>query len=217
MTCSYAYQYLERDAQIAGSQHLKSELYLLTTYNQWTYSQIEKWCKQNIADDTAKYTANTGIPFRSIRNTLCHLWMADQILYNKMFGLNQAKYVTYKGKQREADMRELYSYWTTGHENDGQFERFCDGLSMEEIFDIVHKSSARWVNVVESFTNDEQASDLLSSQRDGKPFSQTKASLIEHAVNHATHHRGQISAAATILCPDAKPITLDLAWYQRWT
>ena len=101
--------------------------------------------------------------------------------------------------------------------NDGEFSKLFDGLSIDEIFDVLIQSSDKWIDVIHTFQNDEQASDMFEYyHRSGRTFLQRKSNVITHVMNHATHHRGQISAAATILCPTATPIQLDLAYWERY-
>ena len=66
---------------------LKHELLTMAEYNKWTYIQIQNWCKDNFKDDIDLYDKNTNIPFKTIRNTLCHLWCGDQLWYCLMNGI----------------------------------------------------------------------------------------------------------------------------------
>ena len=133
-----------------------------------------------------------------------------------MFGLNQTNYKTYNNKTGKIDNNQLFTYWTTGHVNEGKFDSFFDSLNIDEIFDLLKQSSDKWIDIVDTFKNDKGAFDEFSyKHRSGRIYTQRRSSVISHVINHATHHRGQISAAATIVCPDAKPIQLDLAYYER--
>ena len=224
ISCSYALQNIDinnnnissiTSSESEGAQ-LKSQLALMARYNRWAYQQIHKWCKENVGDDTDKYKQNTGIPFKTISNTLCHLWMADQIWYNRMFGLNETNYKTYNNKTGKITNSELFTFWTTGHENEGKFDEFFDSMNIDETFDLLKQSSNKWIDIVDTFENDKQAFDEFSyKHRSGIVYTQRRSSVIAHVINHATHHRGQISGAATIVCPDATPIRLDLVYYER--
>eukprot|EP01084_Bolivina_argentea_P053377 97973_1 len=210
ITHSYASRNIDKNPDSNDkSDALKSQLYTMAKYNEWAMNQVNKWCKTNIGSDIDKYTQNTEIPFKTIENTLCHLWMTDQVWYNRMFGLKQSELKSYKNNKKIISNEELSTYWIDGHENDGKFNKFFDEMSIDEIFDVLIQSNNKWIDVIESFDNDKQALDIFTYyHRSGTTFKQKKANVITHVMNHATHHRGQISAAATILCPDAKPIQL---------
>ena len=55
---------------MAQSQVLKRQLLLMAKYNKWAHSQIGNFCKNNFKNNPEFYNIDTGIPFKSIRNTL---------------------------------------------------------------------------------------------------------------------------------------------------
>ena len=75
---------------------------------------------------------NTKIPFKTVRNTLCHLWAGDQLWYCFMNGIYDD--CGLKGKPKMT-MDELGTYWESDHENDGQWEQLFDFMDISEIFE----------------------------------------------------------------------------------
>eukprot|EP01084_Bolivina_argentea_P289338 496813_1 len=198
------------DSYTCNKNVLKSQLLTMAEYNKWTYSQIQNWCKQNFKNNEDLYNQNTNIPFKTVRNTLCHLWCGDQLWYCLMNGIYDKCGI----KNNQLTMNELATFWDSDHENDGKWQQIFDSMSIDEIFNELNNSSNRWIEFIQSFENDEDLNTDFyfhySFDSEAMKRKRNRVFIITHILNHGTHHRGQISGALTQLCNDAKPIELDL-------
>ena len=214
---SIVYVYIKR-IHSHDNDLLCKNLKMMGLYNKWCFMEIQKWCKNNF-NNNKYYGINTNIPFKSVRNTLCHLWMADQVWLSRMLNKYEMKYTTNIDgtlKTKSINIHEMATYWTTGHKNDGQFELFLNELNINELFDIILQSCDTWINIIDKLKDDNDAVSIFEyKHRSGKIYKQQKNKVLTHVFNHCTHHRGQISGALTQLISNTKPINLDLVYYQR--
>jgi len=135
--------------------------------------------------DDARYRADCGLFFRSIHGTLNHLLVADSVWFGRVAG--QPFAVSGLDAELETDRQALEHTLCT--------------------------HSARWQAWLQDKTDADLAALLSYSNLSGTRFEQETATLLLHVFNHATHHRGQISAAVTACGLDAPE--MDLIWYLR--
>ena len=135
-------------------------------------------------DDT-QYRADLGLFFRSIHGTLNHLLVAERV----WFGRVAATPFAVSGLDAELE------------------------TDREKLEQALYTHSARWQDWLLTRSDTQLAAPLRYTNMSGTGFEQESASLLLHVFNHATHHRGQISAAITA-CGLAAP-EMDLIWYLR--
>lgn len=135
-------------------------------------------------DDT-RYRGDCGLFFHSIHGTLNHLLVADSVWFGRFIG--QAFSVSGLDAELESDREKLEQR--------------------------LGEHSARWRAWLAARSDADLAAPLVYSNMSGTRFEQETATLLLHVFNHATHHRGQISAALTAYAIDAPE--MDLIWFLR--
>lgn len=135
--------------------------------------------------DDARYRAEAGLFFHSIHGTLNHLLVADSVWFGRFSG--QPFTVSGLDAELETDRAALE-------------RRLCT-------------HAAGWRAWLEDKSAATLAAPLVYSNMSGTRFEQETATLLLHVFNHATHHRGQISAAITGFGLEAPE--MDLIWYLR--
>ena len=113
---------------------------------------------------------------------------------------------------RRINIEDFSQYW----ENEGNFEKFFDGLQMENVFFALQSSATDWQQFIQTHDTDSRLQESFQyTSKKGTKYSNIKCDIIGHAINHSTHHRGQISCAFTQLCPNIEPVCLDLPYTLR--
>jgi uncharacterized damage-inducible protein DinB len=133
----------------------------------------------------ARYRADCGLFFHSIHGTLNHLLVADCVWFGRVIG----QPFTVSGLDAELE---------------------TDRAKLEQA---IYTHSARWHDWLAARNAAELGAMLEYSNMSGTRFAQETTTLLLHVFNHATHHRGQISAAITAAGLDAPE--MDLIWYLR--
>ena len=120
---------------------------------------------------------------RSVLGTLVHIFGADRLWLSRMHQSPNPVYTT------EADFHlpVLQSDWPALHE--------------------------RWREWAAELTDDDIRQELAYHDMKGRPWQQPVWQLVLHVVNHATHHRGQVSGFIRAL--GHTPPATDLTWYYR--
>eukprot|EP00755_Sulcionema_specki_P001703 Sspe_Gene.117357::Locus_108480_Transcript_2_2_Confidence_0.500_Length_568::g.117357::m.117357 len=171
-------------ASVRTAAPLKQQLLRYTRYHRWSTLQVEKWCKEHLGDEVENYTRDTGIPFRSIYSTLCHIWAGDQVWYARMHG---RKSVAVPGRG-EVSLDSLAQYWRPG-EAQGRFESiFGEAKEYHDVcrvFDALLQSADSWGAVVEAAGCDDDLTEVFSYMTTtGGAYQDTKDTIITHVVNH---------------------------------
>ena len=153
----------------------------LASYNQWATARV---LDAVAVLPEADYRRDMGLFFHSIHGTLNHLLVGEHHLW---------------------------------------FVRFSQGLSPQVALDTelqpdrqplaaaLRELSARWAPWIATVPAARWAGTLDYTTMRGIPASLPFAATLAHVFNHATHHRGQITAALTALgqpCPE-----LDLVYF----
>ena len=147
------------------------------------------WARDRLLEAVApltpeQYTRNLGSSFASIRDTLTHTYAAEWAWYSRWQGQSPAALVP---SDRFADLAALTAAW---RENETNVRAFID-------------ASAGAVDRIIEYT-------LLSGQPGASPIWQ----MVQHVVNHASYHRGQVTTILRQLgAPPAKP--MDMIAYDR--
>jgi uncharacterized damage-inducible protein DinB len=142
---------------------------VLARYNVWATGRLYEHVDRLGDDD---YRRDAGLFFKSVHGTLNHLLVAE------------------------------HRVW---------FPRFAEGISNrvalnEEVESVrarlramLIEAVARWQPLLESFDADRFTGTLDYKTTKGVPQSLPFAPTLGHVFNHATHHRGQITAAITAM------------------
>lgn len=156
---------------------------LLARYNQWSTVRL---LDAVAALPDAEYRRDVGLFFRSIHGTLNHLLVAEHLLWFVRFDEGRSPSLALDA-EAEPDRQQLA-------------QRLRDG-------------AARWAPLVEAWPAERWDEDLSYITTKGEALSLPLAATLAHVFNHATHHRGQITAALTALGHEG-PV-LDLVYFLR--
>lgn len=132
-----------------------------------------------------QFTRDLGSSFRSVRDTLSHVQGAEWIWLSRFQGTSPASGLPH---ERFRDLAAVRAAWA---ETEAGLRAFVDGLGEAEIERVIEY----W---------------LLS----GQPGASRTWHLVQHLVNHASYHRGQVTTMLRQLGA-APPKSLDLVTYYR--
>lgn len=158
---------------------------LLARYNAWATRRLFEHVD---ALPEADYRRDAGLFFKSVHGTLNHILVGEHALWRRRFAEGVSPRMKLDA-ELEADRARLR-------------ERLIDG-------------AACWEPLVESWPEERFDGVLEYTSSEGVARRLAFAAALTHVFNHATHHRGQITAAITAFgrpCPE-----LDLLWMpQPW-
>jgi uncharacterized damage-inducible protein DinB len=157
-----------------------SHFSLLARYNVWATKRLLKACEPLTED---QYRRDLGLFFKSIHGTLNHLLVGEHLLWYPRF----AKGISPK--------------LTLDMEAEPDRDRLAQALK---------GGAANWQPLIESWSVDRFEGKLTYTATTGQTITLPFAAAMTHVFNHSTHHRGQITAALTMLgqsCP-----VLDLVY-----
>jgi uncharacterized damage-inducible protein DinB len=152
----------------------------LARYNVWATKRLLKAC-ESLTDE--QYRRDVGLFFKSIHGTFNHLLVGEHLLWYPRFAGGSSPKVT-------LDM-----------EAEPDRERLAQALK---------GGAANWQPLIESWPAERFDGKLNYTTMRGQAVSLPFAATLAHMFNHGTHHRGQITAALTMLgqaCPE-----LDLVY-----
>jgi uncharacterized damage-inducible protein DinB len=139
----------------------RGDIGTLLDFNYWARDRILS-AVEPLSNE--QYTRDLGNSFRSIRDTLVHIYSAEWIWYSRWQGTSPTEPIPF---DRFADLSALSAAWRT---LESGIRSFVDGLDDAGI--------ARAIDYR-----------LLSGQPGRSAFSQ----MVQHVVNHGSYHRGQIT------------------------
>jgi uncharacterized damage-inducible protein DinB len=147
---------------------------LLARYNVWATQRLLKACEA-LSDE--QYRRDVGLFFKSIHGTLNHLLVGEHLLWFPRFAKGSSPRLT-------LDM-----------EAEPVRERLAQALK---------GGAANWQPLIESWPAERFDGKLNYIATNGQAHSLPFSATLNHVFNHGTHHRGQITAALTMLgkpCP----------------
>ena len=154
---------------------LRSQLSMLARYNRWATTRLMAHVDALPERD---YRADVGLFFRSIHGTLNHLLVGEHLLWFARFARGESPLLRLDDEV-ERDRAALR-------------QRLLDG-------------AAAWLPKLDEWTGEQLAGTLSYRRTSVEPLTLPFAPTLMHVFNHATHHRGQITAALTSLghpCPE---------------
>jgi len=135
-----------------------------------------------------QYTRDLGSSFKSIRETVTHIYAAEWAWYSRWQGTSPTALLP---ADRFADLAALRQAWT---EHEGKMRAFVNGLGEQDVARVIEFK-------------------LLSGQAGASPLWQ----MLQHVVNHASYHRGQVTTMLRQLgAQPAKPMDM-IAYYRSET
>jgi uncharacterized damage-inducible protein DinB len=131
-----------------------------------------------------QYTADLGSSFGSIRDTLVHLYSAEWIWHRRLTGDSPAAMLA---SGAFPDFAALQRAW---RDHETLVREFLHG-------------AGDWIDRVVSYKT-----------TDGRTFAEPIAQILQHVVNHASYHRGQITTMLRQL-KASPPMAMDLIAFHR--
>ena len=151
------------------------------------------WARDRLLDAVAtltpeQYTRDLGSSFKSIRETVTHLYAAEWAWYERWHGRPPTALLP---ADQFPDLAALRSAWI-GHEQ--KMRAYVDGLGEHGVERVIEYK-------------------LLGGQPGASPVWQ----MIQHVVNHASYHRGQVTTMLRqIGAQPGKPMDM-IAYYRTKT
>jgi uncharacterized damage-inducible protein DinB len=161
---------------------MRHHIQTLARYHLWATQQL---LSEHIAPlSDADYRKDTGLFFQSIHGTLNHLLVAEQLLWFRRFSEGVSPTV-----QLNAEVEP----------------------NRVTLANRLLKGARAWLTLIEGLSDDQLVGALSYTTMRGTLASLPFVPTLMHVFNHATHHRGQITAALTMLgrpCP-----ALDMVYF----
>jgi uncharacterized damage-inducible protein DinB len=141
----------------------------LARYNVWATRRLLDAIEPVTVED---YRRDVGLFFKSIHGTLNHLLVTEHMLWYRRFS---------EGVSPKLALNE---------ETEPVRERLAQAL---------RGGAANWLPLIESWPVEKFEGQLSYTTMRGMPANLPFAPTLAHVFNHGTHHRGQITAALTML------------------
>ncbi len=162
---------------------LRDQLETLAQYNLWATKRLFAALEAVAEPD---YRRDLGLYFKSIHGTLNHLLLGEHLLWFKRFmGAAPGGAIVSLAQEVEPDRARLQ-------------QRLIEG-------------AAAWLPALEGWSASRWVQDLSYTSTAGEALTMPFAATLMHVFNHGTHHRGQITAALTLLghpCPELDLIAM---------
>ncbi len=159
----------------------KNHFMTLARYNVWANDRLFMAVDAVSEED---YRRDVGLFFKSLHGTLNHLVVGEHMLWFRRFSEGVSPTVALNAEVH-ADRQVVK-------------KALCDGV-------------LRWLPLIESWPTQRWSEMLSYTTMRGMPARLPFASTLAHVFNHATHHRGQMTAALTHMhyeCP-----ALDMVYF----
>jgi uncharacterized damage-inducible protein DinB len=146
------------------------------------------WASQRLVAAASQLSAEQlnrdfGTADRGVLGTLVHVFAADRIWLARLTGQPNPEFIT----DADRSLSVLENEWPLLHD--------------------------RWKQWAHSLTDGDVETVITYKDLKGNQWKQPLWRLVLHAVNHGTHHRGQVSGF--LRCLQCTPPPLDLVYYYR--
>jgi len=160
---------------------LREQLRTLARYNLWATQALMTHVD---ALPEADYRRDLGLFFNSIHGTLNHLLVGEHLLWFRRFaeGVSPVLALDTEAEPDRARLRQ----------------RLVDG-------------ALGWLPLLDVWPQERLVGRLDYQRMNGQAVSLPFAATLSHVFNHGTHHRGQVTAALTMLgrpCPELDMVTM---------
>jgi uncharacterized damage-inducible protein DinB len=150
------------------------------------------WARDRVLEAAAalsaeQYTRDLGGSFKSVRDTLVHLYSAEWAWYQRWQGTSPTAMLRFDDYP---DVETLRGAWSA-HEH--KMRAHVDSLGEDDLTRVINYR-------------------LLSGQAGASPFWQ----MLQHMVNHGSYHRGQVTTMLRQLGAKP-PASVDMITYYRET
>jgi uncharacterized damage-inducible protein DinB len=148
------------------------------------------WARDRLLDalealSSEQFTRDLGSSFKSVRDTVAHTYAAEWAWYERWQGRSPTALLPY---DQFADVASLRAAWTAHEVKMREYVGGLDDASVDRVIDYK----------------------LLSGAEGSTPLCQ----MLQHVVNHASYHRGQVTTMLRQLgATPAKP--MDMIAYYR--
>ena len=160
----------------------RADLRTLVDFNYWAHGRMLAAIEPLPADE---YVKDLGNSFRSVRDTVVHVYSAEWVWYSRWQGTSPTAPIPF---DRFPDLAGLSTAW---RELERGIRGFVDGLDEAGLARVIDYR-------------------LMNGQPGRSAFWQ----MIQHVVNHGSYHRGQITTMLRQLGA-APPKSTDLIVYYR--
>jgi len=155
-----------------------------------TLLDFHYWARDRVLDAAGalapdQYTRDLGGSFKSIRDTLVHLYSAEWAWYQRWQGVSPTAMLAFSDYP---DVETLRRTWT---EHEQKVRAYLDSLGEADITAVINYR-------------------LFSGQAGASPFWQ----MLQHMVNHGSYHRGQVTTMLRQLGA-RPPQSVDMITYYR--
>jgi uncharacterized damage-inducible protein DinB len=134
---------------------------LLLDFNYWARDRVVQAVSHLTAE---QYTRDLGNSFKSVRDTLVHVYSAEWVWYTRWMGESPTAPIS---PDTYPDLATLQTTWDA---LEGQIRTFVDRLGPADIARVFDYR-------------------LMNGQPGKSPFWQ----MLQHVVNHGSYHRGQVT------------------------
>ena len=159
-----------------------TELRTLLDYHYWARDRLLQATEQLRPE---QFTQDICSSFRSVRDTLVHIYSAEWIWYSRWQGVSPTTMLPPETFPNLATLRKTWS------EHEAKMRAFLDGLGEEGINRLIQFKT----------TSGEDVASVLWQ-------------MLQHVVNHASYHRGQVTTMLRQLGA-APPKSQDLIAFYR--
>jgi len=158
------------------------DLKTLVDYHYWARDRVLEAASRLTPE---QFTRDLGSSFKSVRDTLAHLYSAEWAWYQRWHGISPAAHLPF---DQFHDIESIRTAWTA-HES--KMRAFLDSLAEHELDGIIEYKTL--------------AGDASSS---------TIGQMLQHVINHGSYHRGQLTTMFRQLGAEPAK-SMDLIRYYR--